>query len=941
MIPCPICGAPTQLSAADVSRQRGCCAACQQAVAGDTPSKPGRIETVIQPASQNLGTLNQYRLLAKLGQGGMGEVYKAEHELLRKVVALKVLKQQLTSDSSFVTRFRREMQAVGRLDHPNIVRALDAGEAHGTHYLAMEFVEGQDLQQYLVARGRLPLHEACDFVRQAAIGLQHAHANRLVHRDIKPANLLRTPEGQIKILDLGLARLTGEERQGADISQGMQLGTPDYMAPEQIELLVEIDSRADLYALGCTLFVLLAGRVPYAEAQSFHGKCVAHLSAPIPDIRTVCPAVPAPVAALITRLLAKERDQRPASAGEVAEALEPYCGHQAPRVVLNEKPSEQRPPPPLSPRVAPPAPTPLPTPTTPVQAQVSAPSAVSPPPVALPAVPKPRTETPVRKPAPIPSPLPSPSPAKKRLPSPFDARRQPPTEGVSVVAMWVIGLVMFVAGTTALVVWHSWSTRNRVTVPAVVPFELPPETHEKPNTSNTEVHPRQPVLPPVPPESKKAVVSASTPLPPQAAIPAVVRTVSSTTTMAPSASPSGTKPSPNLAKISPAVSSTTQSVQKTFENLDAVRKGVLELPNFDQRQAAGPWRELVTLNFRPDGDRRLELLGGAMALNAGYSLSLGAVTTAPNGDREWPVVLGVQNVAASTTVGAFQWRTAGLWFQWRSGASTRCMNLRHCQLRITADNEVRICRLGGPAEIAAAKLDLQTTAGVRLPLSGSDELNDDAIGVDVQVGPMRATGLTFQGKKPLVISRGTSVEASDAIELELGLDRDKNRGLVLRMTPFASLTHQVDGMPKSVRMEIRRSNLEEIRQECDAAFKDQARRQIDLDQEKKELAAAIIAGEKQIAETLKLRTDANKDLLDPRVAEIREASRKASQQHAARQAALDLDRAFYQKNSVWCESLRKSSQRLESMFVEVQVYLTTETPGTGKVLLLKTTLSKE
>ena len=342
---CPGCGRSTLLSAAESGSPPARCPHCQTAYpsASYAASPAGAVahtDTMAQEGSTHPRSgatrgampqrIHHYRILSELGRGGMGAVYKAEHEMLRRIVALKVLKQELTSGAEFIERFKREMLAVGRLDHPNIVRALDAGESGGTLYLAMEYVPGHDLQQHLLKRVRLPLQEACDLIRQAATGLQHAHENRLVHRDIKPSNLLLNTQGQVKILDLGLARLTGEDRPAADISYGMCLGTPDYMAPEQWESLIEVDGRADLYSLGCTLFAFLAGRPPFAEAASIPAKGVAHMRTPIPDVRKFAPEVPAPVAILINRLLAKERDNRPASAAEVVSILSPFCNQGAP-----------------------------------------------------------------------------------------------------------------------------------------------------------------------------------------------------------------------------------------------------------------------------------------------------------------------------------------------------------------------------------------------------------------------------------------------------------------------------------------------------------------------------------------------------------------------------------------------------------------------------------
>ncbi len=342
---CPGCGRSTPLSATESGSPPARCPHCQTAYpagsfAASAAGAVAHTDTMAQEGSTHPRSgasrgampqrIHHYRILSELGRGGMGAVYKAEHEMLRRIVALKVLKQELTSGAEFIERFKREMLAVGRLDHPNIVRALDAGESGGTLYLAMEYVPGHDLQQHLLNRGRLPLQEACDLIRQAATGLQHAHENRLVHRDIKPSNLLLNTQGQVKILDLGLARLTGEDRPAADISYGMCLGTPDYMAPEQWESLIEVDGRADLYSLGCTLFVLLAGRPPFAEATSIPAKGVAHMRTAVPDVRKFAPEVPAPVAILINRLLAKEREKRPASAAEVVSILSPFCNQAAP-----------------------------------------------------------------------------------------------------------------------------------------------------------------------------------------------------------------------------------------------------------------------------------------------------------------------------------------------------------------------------------------------------------------------------------------------------------------------------------------------------------------------------------------------------------------------------------------------------------------------------------
>lgn len=215
---------------------------------GSPSSESSHHTLVLQPAEGV--TLGVYRLDKKLGQGGMGTVWKAFHTRLKKPVALKVLSAHLLRDPALVARFEREMEAVGKVDHPAIVRAMDAGDIDGTHYLVMEYVEGTDFGELVKAKGARTVRDACEMVRQAAVGLAYAHKNGLVHRDIKPSNLFLTKDGKVKVLDLGLARLQGEGL-GADpgaglTSTGQILGTPDYMAPEQWENTHTVGPACDL-----------------------------------------------------------------------------------------------------------------------------------------------------------------------------------------------------------------------------------------------------------------------------------------------------------------------------------------------------------------------------------------------------------------------------------------------------------------------------------------------------------------------------------------------------------------------------------------------------------------------------------------------------------------------------------------------------------------------
>ena len=300
-----------------------------QTVMQATLSETGEEASELRQLSGAVGVgfkIGPYQLVRKLGQGGMGAVYEAQHTKLDKTFALKVLPPGFASNAAAVSRFEREMKAVGKLDHPNIVKATNADEWQGTHYLVMEYVEGIDLSVLVKTRGRLSLSDACDVVRQTALGLQHAHEHDLVHRDIKPSNLFVTKNGQVKLLDLGLARLSDDAPGGGLTSSGQVLRTPDYMAPEQWDDTHAADARADLYSLGCTLFFVLTGKAPFAEEgskPSLMRLMKAHTEAPIPDLLAVRPDAPAELNAIFRRLLAKKPDDRFQTAAEVATALGP------------------------------------------------------------------------------------------------------------------------------------------------------------------------------------------------------------------------------------------------------------------------------------------------------------------------------------------------------------------------------------------------------------------------------------------------------------------------------------------------------------------------------------------------------------------------------------------------------------------------------------------
>jgi eukaryotic-like serine/threonine-protein kinase len=283
-----------------------------------------------------------YVILNQIGEGGMGRVYKARQRNLGRIVALKVLRKECLANTKMVKRFRREIEILGSLrPSPHIVRAIDSDLWDEQYYIAMEYIDGHDLARRVKRHGPLPITDALDLARQTAFGLQHAHEAGLVHRDIKPANLLVAPgggRGIVKILDLGLARWT--EAGGGNLTvMGSLMGTPDFLAPEQARNPSGCDCRADLYALGCTLYYLITGRIPFprggvTERLLQHATATAEPMAEIRRQRLIDDAgrsgrepteeqigVPAEVEALVRRLMAKHPDDRYATPMDAARAI--------------------------------------------------------------------------------------------------------------------------------------------------------------------------------------------------------------------------------------------------------------------------------------------------------------------------------------------------------------------------------------------------------------------------------------------------------------------------------------------------------------------------------------------------------------------------------------------------------------------------------------------
>jgi hypothetical protein len=275
---------------------------------------------LLQGKAQGL-VLGNYVILSELGQGGMGQVFKAQDRARKSVVALKVLSASVTANQTALKRFRREARAAAKLHHPNIIGALDAGEAHGVHFFVMEYVHGCDLARHVQEHGPLPLPEALEIILQAAHGLEHAHAAGIVHRDIKPSNLLlasggRQPplegERSIKILDMGLARMhkagqsSGNETCADELTKtGSLMGTCDFMAPEQALNAKMADHRADIYSLGCTLCFLVTGK-PMYDGETAMAKVFAHRESPIPAL----PGASRALQSVFQRMVAKQPEDR-------------------------------------------------------------------------------------------------------------------------------------------------------------------------------------------------------------------------------------------------------------------------------------------------------------------------------------------------------------------------------------------------------------------------------------------------------------------------------------------------------------------------------------------------------------------------------------------------------------------------------------------------------
>lgn len=269
--------------------------------------------------------LDRYEFVELLGEGGMGRVYKALHTRLKRYDAIKLLPHGLLRDPGAISRFEREVEAAGKVNHPHVVRAYDAGQSGDWHYLVMEYIEGLNLARVVQRQGPMAIADACEVTCQIAEGLQGILEHKLVHRDIKPSNVILSWSGQVKILDLGLALLQRDDAHAEPITdRDEQMGTADYMAPEQASDAHLVDIRADLYSLGCTLYTLLTGQVPFRgpSYRTRMQKLLAHQNAQVPILGDHRSDTPAALQGVLARLMAKSPSDRFARPVQVVEALQ-------------------------------------------------------------------------------------------------------------------------------------------------------------------------------------------------------------------------------------------------------------------------------------------------------------------------------------------------------------------------------------------------------------------------------------------------------------------------------------------------------------------------------------------------------------------------------------------------------------------------------------------
>ncbi len=287
------------------------------------------------PIPRELAEHPRYHLVRPLGRGGMGVVWLAEHLMMQRLVAVKLIRDEGFSSHDSLERFRREVQAIARLNHPNIVAAYDADRVEDTIFLVVEYINGKTLHQTLDDDGPLKLSQAARCIRDAAQGLAHAHSMNIIHRDVKPSNLILGSDGHVKLLDFGLVSLTKDE--STITGENILVGTADYISPEQAEDPRSADARSDIYSLGCTFYQLLTGQPPY-HGMSILKKLDAHRHHAFPSLKEIFPDIAGRIDPVIAKLTAKAPQRRYQSANEVIEAISHFCDD---KISFNLRDSEQ------------------------------------------------------------------------------------------------------------------------------------------------------------------------------------------------------------------------------------------------------------------------------------------------------------------------------------------------------------------------------------------------------------------------------------------------------------------------------------------------------------------------------------------------------------------------------------------------------------------------
>ncbi|HUG69376.1 MAG TPA: serine/threonine-protein kinase [Pirellulaceae bacterium] len=286
----------------------------RQASTAQSSDRPISLRTV-----DTADSFGDYLLLEQIGQSSSGRVFKAQHQTLGRVVALKILAPRATQSADLLERFRRKVRILAGISHPNLLTVYDAGERDGSHFLVMEYVDGTDLRSLSKHYGALPIEHVVAYIKQAAAGLGRLHADGIHHRNVKPSNLLLDQQGVLKVIGLGVARVDTDGEDKLTLA-GKALGTYDYMSPEQAIDARNADHRSDIYSLGCTMFRLFTGRVPYPERNPLK-KVQAHRQAAIPSIRDLRPDTPALLDEVVQKMMAKLPEDRFQSMSDVIAAL--------------------------------------------------------------------------------------------------------------------------------------------------------------------------------------------------------------------------------------------------------------------------------------------------------------------------------------------------------------------------------------------------------------------------------------------------------------------------------------------------------------------------------------------------------------------------------------------------------------------------------------------